>query len=139
MLRPRKLSVGRKRVALFVLILFVLLVAARYWSWAEAQARAGVVLFSVLRTPVLADATRLLTPEPVVRDTTVGGSATNLEAAPIGWQLFVLGSLQSDWIAFVQSLVTYAIRLLAQALNSLPVSEKACSRRLVNREETAAP
>ena len=56
------------------LALVALLLVVRYWSWVDAQARAGVVLFSVLDTPVLEDATRLLTPEPVVRDTTVGGS-----------------------------------------------------------------
>jgi hypothetical protein len=40
----------------------------------------------------------------------------NLEAAPIGWQLFALGSSRSDLIAFTQLLVTYVTRLLAQAL-----------------------
>src|SRR5829696_8936146 len=39
-----------------------------------------------------------------------------LEAAPIGWQLFALGNSRSDRIAFIQPLVTYATRLLAQAL-----------------------
>ena len=57
-----------------LILVVVLLVVARYWTWVEAQARAGVVLFSVLDTPVLDDATRLLTPEPVVRDTRIGGS-----------------------------------------------------------------
>lgn len=56
------------------LALVALFLVARHWSWVDAQARAGVVLFSVLDTPVLADATRLLTPEPVVKDTAVGGS-----------------------------------------------------------------
>jgi hypothetical protein len=40
-----------------------------------------------------------------------------LEAAPIGWQLFVLESGKSDSIAFLLLLATYATRLLAQALS----------------------
>jgi hypothetical protein len=40
----------------------------------------------------------------------------DLEAAPIGWQRFMLGSSHSDWTALLLSLVTYATRLLAQAL-----------------------
>jgi len=41
-----------------------------------------------------------------------------LEAAPIGWQLFVLEGGKSDSIAFLLVLATYATHLLAQALNS---------------------
>src|SRR5215216_4350452 len=40
-----------------------------------------------------------------------------LEAAPIGWQLFVLESGKSDSIVFLLLLATYATRLLAQALS----------------------
>src|SRR5215217_411901 len=43
--------------------------------------------------------------------------AVGLEAAPIGWQLFVLESGESDSIAFLLLLATYATRLLAQALS----------------------
>src|SRR5215217_9774714 len=39
-----------------------------------------------------------------------------LEAAPIGWQLFLLGSSQGDSTAFPLCFDTYATRLLAQAL-----------------------
>src|SRR5215203_4788330 len=39
-----------------------------------------------------------------------------LEAAPIGWQLFVLESGKSDSMVFLLLLATYATRLLAQAL-----------------------
>src|SRR5215217_3792467 len=39
-----------------------------------------------------------------------------LEAAPIGWQLFVLESGKSDSIVFLLLLATYATCLLAQAL-----------------------
>jgi hypothetical protein len=38
-----------------------------------------------------------------------------LEAVPIGWQRFILGSSQSDCTAFLLFLVTKATRLLAQA------------------------
>jgi hypothetical protein len=42
-----------------------------------------------------------------------------LEAVPIGWQRFILGSSQSDCTAFLLFLVTKATRLLAQALSLL--------------------
>ncbi len=42
-----------------------------------------------------------------------------LEAAPIGWQLFALGSSQSDCTALTSLLDTYATRLLAQALRRM--------------------
>src|SRR5215208_5374367 len=45
-----------------------------------------------------------------------------LEAAPIGWQLFVLESGKSDSIVFLLLLATYATRLLAQALRRAPSS-----------------
>src|SRR5215217_5524725 len=41
-----------------------------------------------------------------------------LEAAPIGWQLFLLGSSQGDSTAFPLCFDTYATRLLAQALTN---------------------
>src|SRR5215217_5617413 len=50
-----------------------------------------------------------------------------LEAAPIGWQLFVLESGKSASIAFLLLLATYATRLLAQALME---AMKATLRRL---------
>ncbi len=40
----------------------------------------------------------------------------DLEAPPIGWQLFALGDSQSDSTAFPSFLDTYATRLLAEAL-----------------------
>jgi hypothetical protein len=43
----------------------------------------------------------------------------SLEAAPICWQLFMLGSSQSDCTAFLLFLVTRATCLLAPALNSV--------------------
>jgi hypothetical protein len=41
-------------------------------------------------------------------------SRIDLELPPIGWQLFILGSSQSDLTAFPSSLNTYATRLLAE-------------------------
>src|SRR5215210_1311592 len=41
-----------------------------------------------------------------------------LELPPIGWQLFILGSSQSDPTAFPPFLDTYATRLLAEPLSS---------------------
>jgi hypothetical protein len=40
----------------------------------------------------------------------------HLELPPIGWQLFIRGSSQSDSTAFPSFLATYATRLLAEAL-----------------------
>ena len=40
-----------------------------------------------------------------------------LEAAPIGWQLFILGGRQSASTAFLLLLDSYSTRLLAQALS----------------------
>jgi integrase len=54
-----------------------------------------------------------------------------LEAAPIGWQLFILGNSQSDITAFLLLLDTYATRLLAQALS--------CYVRLEDRRDTCTP
>lgn len=77
-MRERRLLPGRARVIGHVLALAALLLLVLYWPWVDAQARAGVVLFSVLDTPVLGDATRLLTPEPVASDTVVGGSPAHV-------------------------------------------------------------
>jgi hypothetical protein len=46
----------------------------------------------------------------------------NLELAPIGWQLFILGNYESDSTAFPLLLDTYATRLLAEPLR-LPIEE----------------
>ncbi len=43
------------------------------WSWIGAQARAVIVLSSVLETPVLTPAIEVLTPEPAVEDTVFAG------------------------------------------------------------------
>jgi len=73
----------------------VLVVAS--WSWIDAQARAAVVLLSVLETPVLTPAVEVLTPEPRVEDTVFAGRPA-LVAKPAGdgpWPaiLFVNGTI----------------------------------------------
>ena len=78
MMRAGSLPLGRTRTLGLALALAALLLLACYWPWVDAQVRAGVVLFSVLDTPVLGDATRLLTPELAVSDTTVGGSPAHV-------------------------------------------------------------
>jgi pimeloyl-ACP methyl ester carboxylesterase len=71
--------------------------AAVYWSWIDAQARAAVVLSSVLETPVLTPAVGALTQEPEVEDTVFDGRPA-LIAKPAGegpWPaiLFVNGTV----------------------------------------------
>jgi pimeloyl-ACP methyl ester carboxylesterase len=71
--------------------------AAVYWSWIDAQARAAVVLSSVLETPVLTPVVGALTWEPDVEDTVFAGRPA-LVAKPVGegpWPaiLFVNGTI----------------------------------------------
>ncbi|HEX2097507.1 MAG TPA: alpha/beta fold hydrolase [Rubrobacteraceae bacterium] len=47
-----------------------------YWSWIDAQARAVIVLSSILETPLLTPAIEVLTEEPRVEDTILGGMPT---------------------------------------------------------------
>ena len=89
-LRPRYLFV------LAVLAVAVVLVVTG-WSWIDAQARAAVVLSSVLETPVLTPVVEVLTREPVIEDTTFAGRPA-LVAKPAGegpWPaiLFVNGTI----------------------------------------------
>ena len=72
--RPTKRTSRSKRTALAALAFLALILAGYQSPWIAAQARAAVVLFSVLQTPVLGDATRLLTAKPEVTDADVGGS-----------------------------------------------------------------
>ena len=76
LLRPRRLLL----LTLFVAAVFLALI---YWSWIDAQARAVVVLSSILETPVLTLAVEVLTKEPQVEDTVVAGMPT-LVAKPGG-------------------------------------------------------
>src|SRR5215217_4206344 len=54
-----------------------------------------------------------------------------LELPPLGWQLFILGSSQSDSTAFPSFLDTYATRLLAEPLRRLM-----CNCRIQRRSRT---
>jgi pimeloyl-ACP methyl ester carboxylesterase len=77
-------------------LLLGILLAAVYWSWIDAQARAVVVLSSLFETPVLTPAVEVLTREPSVEDT-VFADEPSLVAKPAGegpWPalLFVNGT-----------------------------------------------
>lgn len=79
-----------------VVVVAVLIVAG--WSWIDAQARAVVVVPSVLETPVLTPAAEAVTEEPVVEDTVFAGRPA-LVAKPEGegpWPalLFVNGTIR---------------------------------------------
>ena len=65
------------------LFLAAVLLAVLGWSWIDAQARAVVVLSSVLEPPVLAPAVRGVTAEPRFEETLVAGNPT-LVARPGG-------------------------------------------------------
>ncbi|MDQ3966701.1 MAG: hypothetical protein M3246_09710, partial [Actinomycetota bacterium] len=83
-LRPRRLFV----LALLATAIFLVIIN---WSWIGAQARAVVVLSSVLETPVLTPVVEVLTEEPRVEDTTFAGMPA-LVARPGGegpWPAFL--------------------------------------------------
>ncbi len=94
-----RLKAGLRPRRLFVLAFLAgaVTLAAVYWSWIDAQARAAVVLSSVLETPVLTPAVGALTREPGVEDTVFAGRPA-LVAKPAGegpWPaiLFVNGTV----------------------------------------------
>jgi pimeloyl-ACP methyl ester carboxylesterase len=75
-------------LALLAAVIFLTII---YWSWIDAQARAVVVLSSLLETPVLTPAVEVLTQEPRVEDTTFAGMPA-LVAKPGGegpWPAFL--------------------------------------------------
>lgn len=79
------------RLVLLALLAVGTLLAAVYWSWIDAQARAVVVLSSVLETPVLTPVVGALTREPSVEDTVFDGEPS-LVAKPAGegpWPAFL--------------------------------------------------
>jgi pimeloyl-ACP methyl ester carboxylesterase len=80
-----RLKAGLRPRRLFVLAFLagVVTLAAVYWSWIDAQARAAVVLSSVLETPVLTPVVGALTREPGVEDTVFAGRPA-LVAKPAG-------------------------------------------------------
>jgi pimeloyl-ACP methyl ester carboxylesterase len=77
-LRPTYLGRGEegfrlRRLLLLVLFAVAVVLAVVYWSWIVAQARAVVVLSSVLETPVLEPAVEGVTGEPRFEDGSVLG------------------------------------------------------------------
>lgn len=77
-MRPTYLGRGEegfrlRRLLLLVLFAVAVVLAVVYWSWIVAQARAVVVLSSVLETPVLEPAVEGVTGEPRFEDGSVFG------------------------------------------------------------------
>ena len=79
-----KHSGRRFRRAFYVVLLAALLgLTFSFWSWVDAQARAVVVISSVLDAPVLTPAIRVTSGEPRLSDTRVAGYPS-LVAKPAG-------------------------------------------------------
>ena len=80
----RKESRSRLRRTFYVVLLAALLgLTFSFWSWVDAQARAVVVISSVLDAPVLTPAIRVTSGEPRLSDTRVAGYPS-LVAKPAG-------------------------------------------------------
>ena len=62
-----------RRLLLLALLAIVVALAATYWSWIDAQARAVVVLSSLLQTPILTPAVDQLTSETYFEDSYFAG------------------------------------------------------------------
>src|SRR5215210_5847159 len=73
----------RWRLIVLALVVVVVVLVATGWSWIDAQARAVVVVSSVLETPILTPAVEAATEEPVVEDTVFAGRLA-LVARPEG-------------------------------------------------------
>ena len=70
----QKLPGRRLRGAFYLVLLAVLIsLTIAYWSWVDAQARAVVVISSVLDAPVLSPAVRVVSGEPRLSDVRVAG------------------------------------------------------------------
>jgi pimeloyl-ACP methyl ester carboxylesterase len=65
---------GSRRVLLATLLLVVVMVVSLEWSWIDAQARAVVVLSSVLEAPGITGAAEVVTGEPRFVETSVAGN-----------------------------------------------------------------
>src|SRR5918995_1347058 len=80
----RKYPRRRLRCAFYVVLLAALIgLTVSFWSWLDTQARAVVVISSVLDTPVLTPAVRATSGEPRLSDTRVAGYPS-LVARPAG-------------------------------------------------------
>jgi pimeloyl-ACP methyl ester carboxylesterase len=79
-----RLSGRRLRRAFYLVLLAVLIgLVVSYWSWVDAQARAVVVISSVLDAPVLTPAAEAVSGEPGFEDVSVAGNPA-LVARPAG-------------------------------------------------------
>jgi pimeloyl-ACP methyl ester carboxylesterase len=79
-----RLSGRRLRRACYLVLLAVLIgLLVSYWSWVDAQARAVMVISSVLDAPVLTPAAEAVSGEPDFEDIPVAGNPT-LVARPAG-------------------------------------------------------
>ncbi len=76
---------GRRLRRAFYLVLLAVLIGllVSYWSWVDAQARAVMVISSVLDAPVLTPAAEAVSGEPGFEDVPVAGNPT-LVARPAG-------------------------------------------------------
>ena len=74
---------GLRRAFYFVLLAGLIGLTISFWSWVDAQARAVVVISSVLDAPVLAPAVRATSGDPRLSDTRVAGYPS-LVARPAG-------------------------------------------------------
>ena len=79
-----RLSGRRLRRAFYLVLLAVLIgLLISYWSWVDAQARAVVVISSILEAPVLTPAAEAVSDEPGFKDVSVAGNPA-LVARPAG-------------------------------------------------------
>src|SRR5215218_3971444 len=79
-----RLSGRRLRRAFYLVLLTVVIgLLVSYWSWVDAQARAVIVISSVLDAPVLTPAAEAVSGEPGFEDVAVAGNPT-LVARPAG-------------------------------------------------------
>jgi pimeloyl-ACP methyl ester carboxylesterase len=72
-----------KRTFYLVLLAVVIGLSVSYWSWVDAQARAVVVITSVLEAPILTPAAEAVSREPGFEDVPVAGNPT-LVVRPAG-------------------------------------------------------
>ncbi|MBA2510460.1 MAG: hypothetical protein H0V28_03170 [Rubrobacteraceae bacterium] len=81
--REKKFRRRRRGAILLVLLAVLVVVALVSWSWVDAQARAVVVISSVLDAPVLTPTVQTVSGEPRLSDETVAGNRA-LVARPAG-------------------------------------------------------
>jgi pimeloyl-ACP methyl ester carboxylesterase len=70
------------RLILLALLAAVLASFVVFWPWIDAQRRAVVVLATVVETPVLTWAVKVVTAEPKVEEAVIAGNATTLVHPP---------------------------------------------------------